>query len=58
MILFEEINGQPRYFTANDDSGSDLNANFKLRLIAGRTYILRIRLYWQHRAGDLGVMVW
>ena len=58
MVLFEEINGKPRYYTADDDSGNNFNANFKERLIAGRTYILRVRLYWQHRSGDLGVMVW
>lgn len=58
MVLFEEINGEPRFLTADDDSGSESNANFKQRLIAGRNYILRVRLYWQHRSGDLGVMVW
>ena len=28
------------------------------KLLAGRTYVLRIRLYWQHRKGDFGVMLW
>lgn len=58
MVLFEEIGGKPRFYTADDDSGKDLNAYFKERLIIGRTYILRLRLYWQHREGDLGIMLW
>jgi hypothetical protein len=58
MVLFEEIDNKPRYYMADDDSGMDFNARFKARLIAGRTYILRVRLYWQHREGDLGVMMW
>lgn len=58
MVLFEEIDDKPRYYTADDDSGFDFNASFKARLITGRTYILRVRLYWQHREGDLGVMMW
>jgi hypothetical protein len=58
MVLFEEVQGQPRYVTGDDDSGYALNARFEEKLFAGRTYILRVRLYWQHRKGDFGVMMW
>lgn len=58
MVLFEEIDGQPRYRAGADDSGEDINAFFEERLFAGRTYILRVRLYWQDRRGDFGVMMW
>lgn len=58
MVLFEEIDGEPRFRAADDDSGERLNAQFEERLFAGRTYILRVRLYWQHRRGDFGVMMW
>jgi hypothetical protein len=58
MVLFEEIGGNPRYLSGDDDSGEALNSRIEYRLIAGRTYILRLRLYWQHRKGDFGVMMW
>ena len=58
LVLFEEIDGQPRYVTGDDDSGYARNARFEQKLFAGRTYILRVRLYWQHRKGDFGVMMW
>ncbi|MDH3633637.1 MAG: M12 family metallopeptidase [Gammaproteobacteria bacterium] len=58
MVLFEEIDGKPRYRVGDDDSGEDFNAYFEERLFAGRTYILRVRLYWQHRRGNFGVMMW
>ena len=58
MVLFEEVDGSPRYLSGDDDSGEALNSRIEYRLLAGRTYILRIRLYWQHRKGDFGVMMW
>lgn len=58
MVLFEEVDGAPRYLSGDDDSGEALNSRIEYRLLAGRTYILRIRLYWQHRKGDFGVMMW
>ena len=58
MVLFEEIDGESRYRAGDDDSGSELNAFFEERLFEGRTYRLRVRLYWQHRRGDFGVMMW
>ncbi len=58
LVLFEDVGGELRYRTADDDSGEDYNANIKVRLYAGRKYVLRVRLYYQHRKGDLGVMMW
>jgi hypothetical protein len=58
MVLFEEIDGKPRYRTGDDDSGQELNAFFEEKLFAGRTYILRVRLYWQNQRGCFGVMTW
>lgn len=58
MVLFEEIDGEYRYRAGDDDSGHSLNASFEERLFAGRSYVLRVRLYWQHRRGDFGVMMW
>jgi hypothetical protein len=58
MVLFENADGDLRYVTADDDSGLDYNANIRVKLFAGRNYVLRIRLYYRHRAGDLAAMMW
>ena len=58
IVLFEDIDGEPRYRAGDDDSGDDLNAWMEERLFAGRTYRLRVRLYWAHRSGDFAVMMW
>ena len=47
-----------KYLTADDDSGEDYNASFRIRLIKGRTYVLRIRLYWSESSGETAVMMW
>jgi hypothetical protein len=58
MALFEDDNGELRYRTADDDSGEDRNAFFRIKLIRGRRYVLRIRLYYAERSGETSVMMW
>jgi hypothetical protein len=58
LVLFEEINGQLRYRTGDDDSGEDTNAYFRVRLTRGRKYVLRTRLYYADRPGATSVMMW
>ena len=58
MVLFEDENGEPKYRTADDDSGEDYNANIRVKLVKGRRYILRIRLYYSWRSGETAVMMW
>lgn len=58
MILFEEDNGELRYRTGDDDSGQDANAYFRIKLIKGHKYILRIRLYYSVRPGETAIMMW
>jgi hypothetical protein len=58
MVLFEDDNGNPRYLTADDDSGEDTNASLWVKLLKGRKYILRIRLYYSDRSGETAVMMW
>jgi hypothetical protein len=58
LVLFEEDNGQLRYRTADDDSGQDTNAYFRIKLIKGHKYVLRIRLYYSDRPGETAVMMW
>jgi hypothetical protein len=58
MVLFEKQNGELRYRTADDDSGEDRNAFFRVRLTKGREYVLRVRLYYSDRPGETAVMMW
>jgi hypothetical protein len=58
MVLFEDRDGDFQYVTGDDDSGWNRNARLQLRLYAGRTYALRIRLYYQWASGDTVVMLW
>ena len=58
MVLFEEENGDYRYVKGDDDSGFDRNASFQVRLIRGRTYQLRIRLYYRSDVENTHVMMW
>jgi Matrixin len=58
MVLFEDVNGDPVYVKGDDDSGFNRNARFSVRLVRGRTYKLRIRLYYAWAEGDTVVMMW
>jgi hypothetical protein len=58
MVLFEEEGGEFRYVVGDDDSGWDRNAAFRVRLVRGHKYQLRIRLYYQFATGDTAVMMW
>jgi hypothetical protein len=58
IVLFEDDNGTQRYLTGDDDSGEGRNAYIRTKLIAGRSYILRIRLYYANRTGETAVMLW
>ena len=58
MVLFEKEGSNLRYITADDDSGENHNASFNVKLLSGRTYVLRTRLYWQDRLGDFAIMMW
>jgi astacin (peptidase family M12A) len=58
MVLFEDIDGDPVYVKGDDDSGFNRNAQFTVRLIKDRKYILRIRLYYNWAAGETVVMMW
>lgn len=58
MVLFEDDNGEPVYLAGDDDSGTRYNSSIQHRLIAGRTYYLRLRLYFSTGKGRGGVMLW
>lgn len=58
MVIFEERGGEPRYLSADDDSGTELNAKLDVRLTLGSTYRVRIRVYSARSSGGLAVMMW
>jgi Astacin (Peptidase family M12A) len=58
MVLFEDIAGQLRYVKGDDDSGTDSNARIEQRLVKGRRYVVRLRLYWAGDTGETAVMCW
>lgn len=58
LVLFEEVNGEPRFLTGDDDSGEDRNALVTAKLHAGRRYIVRLRLYGSWMSGETAVMLW
>jgi hypothetical protein len=58
MVLFEDEDGELRYRAGDDDSGEDYNANIRFKLVKGRRYVLRIRLYYSGRSGETAVMMW
>ncbi|MGI9565404.1 MAG: M12 family metallopeptidase [Nitrosopumilus sp.] len=58
MVIFEQDGDELHYIKGDDDSGTDLNANFTIRLIKDRKYILRIRLYYNFSNNDTAVMMW
>lgn len=58
MVLFEDRDGELRYVAGDDDSGTALNARIETRLVPGRRYVLRIRLYLNWASGETGVLLW
>lgn len=58
MVLFEDYKGEPTYIDGDDDSGYQYNSQISYRLLKGRTYYLRIRLYYSTDSGYGAVMMW
>ncbi|HWO12483.1 MAG TPA: M12 family metallopeptidase [Polyangiaceae bacterium] len=58
MVLFERTPSGPVYVAGDDDGGEDRNSRLTLRLIQGREYELRLRLYFSTERGSFAVMYW
>ncbi len=58
MVLFEDHGGDLKYVKGDDDSGTDRNALINARLVAGRDYVLRLRMYSSFDTGEIAVMLW
>jgi hypothetical protein len=57
MVLFEKTTGEEIFLAGDDDSGTGLNSKIQLRLIQGREYIIRVRLYYAEVAGSGSLML-
>ncbi len=58
MVVSEHFNGEDVYLSGDDDSGEDHNANVKMKFVAGKKYIINLRLYYKTSAGETCVMIW
>lgn len=58
MVLFEQANGTNIFVAGDDDSGWDRNAQIRTRLYSGRTYVVRVRLYYKWASGEMALMLW
>ncbi|MEU1275687.1 M12 family metallopeptidase [Streptomyces sp. NPDC005799] len=58
LVVFEERDGEPRYLVGRDDGGEPHNATIRARLVKGRRYYVRVRLYSAWGPGETAVMCW
>ncbi|MFE0516299.1 M12 family metallopeptidase [Streptomyces sp. NPDC058964] len=58
VVVFEERDGEPRYLCGQDDGGAPHNATVRVRLVKGRRYFVRVRLYSTWGSGETAVMCW
>ena len=56
LVLFEQVDGEPRFIAGDDDSGEDRNASITYKLFKGRNYIVRLRLYYPGQSGRTSLM--
>lgn len=58
MALFRQASPKGKPLAMEDDGGTDANAHLKVRLDAGKEYVLRLRLRYAKKPGQAAVMVW
>ena len=58
LALFEDVDGEPRFVAADDDSGTDRTATITHRLRPGRTYHVRMRMIYKGTRGTVTLMCW
>jgi len=64
LVLFEDVTTGPaegrglRYRVGDDDSATDRNATFRVKLFKGKRYVVRVRLYWSWATGESALMYW
>ena len=56
LVLFEQTSAGLKYLAGDDDSGTDRNAQITVKLLQGRTYVARLRLYYAGASGATAIM--
>jgi hypothetical protein len=56
LVLFEVIDGVPRFLAGDDDSGAERNAAITQKLFEGRNYIARLRVMYPGQSGKTSLM--
>lgn len=56
LVLFEEIDGVPRFLAGDDDSGTERKAAVTEKLFEGRKYIARLRVIYPGQSGKTSLM--
>ena len=56
LVLFEVIDGTPRFVAGDDDSGEERSAAITHKLFEGRHYIARLRLVHAGPTGEVSLM--
>jgi hypothetical protein len=56
LVLFEDINGTPRYLSGDDACGEDRSASITYKLFEGRSYLARLRLSHPGPTGQTSLM--
>jgi hypothetical protein len=56
LVLFEDVKGEPRYLSGDDDSGEQRCASISQKLFKGRNYIARLRLAHPGPTGQTSIM--
>ena len=57
LVLFEERDGEPRHVAAEDDSGTEENAEISAKLVKGRRYFIRARTHYASGPSEPGLLV-
>lgn len=46
IVIFEDRDGEPRYLSGGDDSGTEDNVALSVRMIKGKKYTIRVRTHY------------
>ncbi|SOE07489.1 M12 family metallopeptidase [Streptomyces sp. Ag109_G2-15] len=58
LALFERVDGELQFVTADDDSGQDRNGRLTVKLVKDHSYVARARLYSTWGSGSIALMYW
>ena len=58
MVLSEKLAGnQLQYLSGDDNSGTDNNALIRIKLFRGKTYVIKLKVYYKPLKGKTSLLV-